>query len=394
MYFPTQTEILIVGAGPSGLALAAELARRGVSSLLVDRQAAGANTSRAAVVHGRTLEVLEPLGVVPSLHARGVEVPIFRVRDRDHALITIDFRDLPTAYPYTLMCPQYETESVLLQRLEDLGGQVMRPCTVTGLRPDAQGTTVVLRDAEGEHQVRARYIVGCDGMHSTVREQAGIPFDGASYEEGFVLADVHMDWPLSREEVSLFFSPSGLVVVAPLPHERIRIVATLRDAPPEPTLADVQRLLDERGPLRHHARVRDVVWSSRFHIHHRVARSPRRGNLFLVGDAAHVHSPAGGQGMNTGIQDGISLARVLAEAVNDGDASGFDGWAEQRHRVASEVVALTDRMTRMATIESRAGQAVRNAAIQFVGHLPPARHAIAMQLSELSTRPGAPEETR
>ena len=221
MRFPKQTEILIVGAGPSGLAFAAELARHRVPSLIVDRQAAGANTSRAAVVHARTLEVLEPLGVVPELHARGVEVPIFRVRDRDHALITIDFRHLPSAYPYTLMCPQFETEAVLLKRLEDLGGEVARPCTVTAIRPGAEGAAVVVSDADGEHAIRARYVVGCDGMHSIVREQAGIAFEGASYQESFVLADVHVDWPLSREEkMGLFFSPAGLAVVAPLPRGR------------------------------------------------------------------------------------------------------------------------------------------------------------------------------
>jgi 2-polyprenyl-6-methoxyphenol hydroxylase-like FAD-dependent oxidoreductase len=386
MRFPNQTEILIVGAGPSGLAVGAELARNGVSSLVIDRQAAGANTSRAAVVHARTLEALEPLGVVTELHERGVEVPIFRVRDRDHTLITIDFGDLPSAYPYTLMCPQSETEAVLLKRLEDLGGEVVRPGTVTAMRPDGEGATVVVNDADGEHTVRARYVIGCDGMHSLVREQAGIAFEGASYPEDFVLADVHMDWPLSRKEVNLFFSPAGLVVVAPLPHDRIRVVATVQNASAAPSAAEVQDLLDERGPRLQRARVRDVVWSSRFHVHHRVARSPRRGNVFLVGDAAHVHSPAGGQGMNTGIQDGISLARVLAAAANDGDESALDGWAERRHRVASEVVALTNRMTQLATIESRAGQAARNAAIQFVGHLPPARRAIALRLSELSAR--------
>jgi 2-polyprenyl-6-methoxyphenol hydroxylase-like FAD-dependent oxidoreductase len=386
MRFPNQTEILIVGAGPSGLAVGAELARNGVSSLVIDRQAAGANTSRAAVIHARTLEALEPLGVVPELHERGVEVPIFRVRDRDHTLITIDFGDLPSAYPYTLMCPQSETEAVLLKRLEDLGGKVVRPGTVTAMRPDGEGATVVVSDADGEHTVRARYVIGCDGMHSLVREQAGIAFEGASYQEDFVLADVHMDWPLSRKEVNLFFSPAGLAVVAPLPHDRIRVVATVQNASAAPSAAEVQDLLDERGPRLQRARVRDVVWSSRFHVHHRVARSPRRGNVFLVGDAAHVHSPAGGQGMNTGIQDGISLARVLAAVANDGDDSALDGWAERRHRVASEVVALTNRMTRLATIESRAGQAARNAAIQFVGHLPPARRAIALRLSELSAR--------
>ncbi|HTR57400.1 MAG TPA: FAD-dependent monooxygenase [Casimicrobiaceae bacterium] len=386
MSFPSSIDILIVGAGPSGLALGSELARRHIPYLIIDDQAAGANTSRACVVHARTLEVLEPLGVVPELLARGVEVPIFCVRDRDRPLLTIDFRDLPSRYAYTLMCPQSDTEAVLLAGLEARGGRIVRPCKLIAARHDANGATTTLRDAKGEQIVRTRYLVGCDGGHSAVRDQAGIAFKGGSYEEAFVLADVRMQWPLSREEVTLFYSPAGLVVVAPIPDQRFRVVATVDVAPPAPAINDVQALLDARGPASAPARVHDIVWSSRFHIHHRVARTLRSGPVLLVGDAAHVHSPAGGQGMNTGIQDAVSLGEALSAAVESGSDQGLTAWAEQRHRVAENIVRLTDRMTRTATIENRAGQAVRNVALQLIGHLPAARQAIAMKLSELSER--------
>jgi 2-polyprenyl-6-methoxyphenol hydroxylase-like FAD-dependent oxidoreductase len=306
-----ETDVLIVGAGPSGLALAAELLRRGITSMVVDRQAAGANTSRAAVIHARTMEVLEPLGVTPALLSAGIQVPNFRVRDRDRELISLDFSGLPTAYPYALMCPQDQTERILLERFVALGGRVERPCELTRWVLTAEGVEAeLLLNGTQTRQVRARWLVGCDGMHSRVREQAGIPFLGAQYEESFLLADVHMDWPLSRKEVSLFLASAGLLVVAPLPGERYRIVATTpsdQDAPQQPSAACVQALLDERGPIAKRGRVQDVVWSSRFRVHHRVAESPRKGRVLLCGDAAHVHSPAGGQGMNTGIQDAISL---------------------------------------------------------------------------------------
>lgn len=386
MSFPSSVDILIVGAGPAGMTLASELARRRMPHLVIDDQAAGANTSRACVIHARTLEVLEPLGVVPDLLARGVKVPIFRVRDRDRPLLTIDFRELPSRYAYTLMLPQSDTEALLLAGLHARGGSVVRPCRLVALRHDAEGATVTLRDAEGEHIVRTRYVIGCDGMHSTVREQAGIAFEGGSYEEAFVLADVHMDWPLSGEEVTLFYSPAGLVVVAPIPDRRFRVVATIDEAPAVPAVDDIQALLDARGPATTPARVRDVVWSSRFRIHHRVARTLRQGPVLLVGDAAHVHSPAGGQGMNTGIQDAVSLGEALAEAAGLGNDRQLTAWAERRHRVAEGVVRLTDRMTRTATVENRAAQALRNAALQLIGHLPAARQAIAMTLSELSER--------
>jgi len=382
----SETPVLIIGAGPAGLALAAELERRGVHPVLVDRQLAGANTSRAAVVHARTLEVLEPLGVTAELLAQGVKVPIFRVRDRDHELINIDFSHLPSAYPFTLMCPQDRTERALLTRLEAMGGVVERPTELLRFDPSADHVDVELASAEGTRLVRTRWLVGCDGMHSRVREQSGIAFEGAAYEQSFVLADVHMEWPLARDEVSLFLSPDGLCVVAPLPDQRFRIVASLDDAPESPSASFLQGLLDRRGPSRRAGRIVDVVWGSRFRIHHRVAQTPRNGRVLLCGDAAHVHSPAGGQGMNTGIQDGISLARVLSETLADGRDARLDAWAIERHRVATDVVAMTDRMTKIATMKSGAGTLLRNAALGFVGHLPLVRRAIARNLAELNVR--------
>lgn len=381
------TDVLVTGAGPSGLALAAELARLGVSARIIDRQPTGANTSRAAVVHARTLEVLEPTGVTPRLLDAGVRVPIFRIRDRDRALITIDFAGIPSRYPFTLMCPQDRTERILGDCLAQLGARVDRPCELVRMRADADGVDVEVRDAGGPRAIRTRWLVACDGMHSVVREQSGIPFAGAAYEQSFVLADVHMDWPLSRGEVTLFFSPGGLVVVAPLPEDRFRIVCTADDAPQAPPREFVQALLDERGPAGTPARIHDVVWSSRFHVHHRLAATPRRGRVLLCGDAAHVHSPAGGQGMNTGIQDAVSLAAALARTLEDGDERRLDTWAEERHRVAREVVSVTDRMTRMATMQGNAGKALRNAMLRLAGHLPPVRSAVAMRLAELHTRP-------
>jgi 2-polyprenyl-6-methoxyphenol hydroxylase-like FAD-dependent oxidoreductase len=380
------TSVLIAGAGPVGLALAAELKRLGVTALVVDRQAATANTSRACVVHARTLEVLEALGVVPDMLAQGVKVPFFRARDRDRALITLDFRRIPSTYCFTLMCPQDRTEAILLTRLEQLGGRVLRETEVVQFEENADEINVRLKDSSGSRSVRTRWLVGCDGMHSIVREQANIAFVGAAYQESFILADVHMDWPLSREEVTLFFSPDGFMVVSPLPDERFRIVATVDEGPELPSAPYVQSLLDNRGPSGKRGTIKSIVWSSRFKIHHRVASSPRKGRILLCGDAAHAHSPAGGQGMNTGIQDSISLAQVLSQTLKDGAQERLDDWATQRHRIATDVVAFTDRMTRMATLKSGTGKALRNMAIALMGHLPPVRTALASNLAEIGRR--------
>ncbi len=382
----TDTDILIAGAGPAGLALAAELRRRGANPLIIDRQPAGANTSRACVVHARTMEVLEPLGVTRDLLAEGVKVPIFRVRDRDRPLLTIDFSEIASPYPFTLMIPQDRVERYLLSHLEEFGGSIDRPCEFIRFQVLESQVEAQVRSNGATQAIRARWLIGCDGMHSAVREQSGAAFAGAAYAQDFVLADVHMDWPLSRDEVTLFYAADGLVVVAPLPGYRFRIVATVDDAPESPSMGFVQSVLDMRGPTVRPGRIRDVVWSSRFHIHHRLVERPRQGRILLCGDAAHVHSPAGGQGMNTGIQDSVSLAEALIDTLKDGDDARLDTWANERHRVARDVVAMTDRMTRMATMKSATGKYLRNIAVEFAGHLPPVRAALARTLAELDAR--------
>lgn len=377
------TDVLIVGAGPTGLTLATALAARGIATLVVDRLAEGLNTSRAAVVHARTLEVLEPLDVTPRLIARGLQAQRFTIRDRDRVLVPIDFSGLPTAYPYTLMVSQAVTEQVLLARLAELGGRVLRPRTLVSLVQDDSGVTARLDDGS---QVRARFVVGADGMHSVVRETAGIPFEGGSYGESFVLADVRLgdDGTLPQREVMLFFSPAGMVVVAPLPGGAHRIVATVDDAPEQPTLEYVQALLAARGPQAARPVARELLWSSRFRLHHRVAAAYRAGRIVLAGDAAHVHSPAGGQGMNAGILDAMCLADALSQALN-GDSLALDAYGAARRPVAQQVVAFADRLTRLATVP-RAMRGVRNALLSLLAQLPAWRRMLAWRLSGLVYR--------
>jgi len=375
------TDVLIVGAGPSGLTLAASLATKQIRTIVIDRLVEGANTSRAAVVHARTLEVLEPLDVSGRLVARGLQARRFTIRDRDRVLMPIGFDRLPTRYPYTLMVSQAVTEEVLLQRFVELGGTVLRPRTLLQLAQDDAGATATLDDGR---RIRARFVVGADGMHSTVRDAVRIGFSGGSYGESFVLADVRLAGGVPSDEVILYFSPAGMVVVAPMPGGVHRIVATVDDAPEQPNAAYVQALLDTRGPQRERATVDEVLWGSRFRVHHRVADVYRAGRVLLAGDAAHVHSPAGGQGMNAGILDAVRLTEALVDALA-GNMAALDVYGAERRPVARQVVVLADRLTRLATVRP-ALRSLRNLVLSTLARLPRFRNQLAWRLSGLVYR--------
>jgi 2-polyprenyl-6-methoxyphenol hydroxylase-like FAD-dependent oxidoreductase len=223
-------------------------------------------------------------------------------------------------------------------------------------------------------------------MHSRIREAAGIAFDGGQDGHSLILADVRMAWPLGTGEVSFLFSPAGMVVVAPLPDGSFRIVAALDDAPEAPDVTDIQALLDARGP-RAGCQVREVVWSSRFRVHHRLAETYRKGPFLLMGDAAHVHSPAGGQGMNTGLVDAVLLGEALVRVVRGGEPHALlDHYAAARRPAAAKVLGLAGRLTGVATIRSAWGRTVRNLILRVLSHVPAFRRKLAMNLSGLSRR--------
>jgi 2-polyprenyl-6-methoxyphenol hydroxylase-like FAD-dependent oxidoreductase len=376
------TDVLVVGAGPTGLALGASLTAHGVRVVLVDKLAEGQNTTRAAVLNARTLEVLEDLDVARRLVKAGLIAPRFTMREARHILVPVDFSELPTKYPYSLMLSQADTERLLLQRVRELGGDVVRPKAVTSLTQDAGGVTATLDDGE---TIRAGYVVGTDGMHSTVREQAGIGFIGGEFAESFALADVRLSGGAPSDEVILFYANDGLTVLAPLPGDIFRIVAPVADAPKVPSLEFVQALLDARAFGPGQLVVAELLWGTRFHIHHRVADRYRSGRILLAGDAAHVHSPAGGQGMNLGITDAISLGHALAEVAQGGSEAALDAYAAAQRRRAEQVLKLTGRLTRIATLP-RPVRPVRNTAMRLAARVPALQRQLAMQLSGLGRR--------
>jgi 2-polyprenyl-6-methoxyphenol hydroxylase-like FAD-dependent oxidoreductase len=382
---PTSTDVLVVGAGPTGLAAALTLARRGVEVTVLDRLAEPPVTSRAAVVHAYTLEVLDRIGAAAPLIAQAVRTPRFTVRDRDRVLLSVPLHELPSRFPYALLVSQAVTEAVLVAELADLGVQVRRPCRLTDLSAAADG---MLAQVNGK-PLHARFVVGADGLHSTVRQLTGIGFTGSSDEESFVLADVRVRSVLPRDEAALFLARSGPLVWAPLPDGVVRLVAAVENAPAEPDAAYLQALLDERGPARRPDRVTDVVWGSRFRVHHRIADTFRVGRVLLAGDAGHVHSPAGGQGMNLGICDAVALGTAVADVLDGGPETLLDDYNTRQRPMAEDVMSFAAGLTRLAVI-SPAGRPARDVLLRLLGAVPPVRRRIALRLSGLSHREPVP----
>jgi 2-polyprenyl-6-methoxyphenol hydroxylase-like FAD-dependent oxidoreductase len=400
------TDVVVVGAGPAGLAAGVVLAGAGHEVVVIDKLAEGANTSRAAVVHARTLEVLERIGVSDRLVELGVPAGRFSIRDGAHELIGIPFGGLPTKYPYTLMIPQHLTEKVLLERLEELGGKVRRPCEATGITQYDDRAVVTLDTGE---TITARYVVAADGMHSRIRDLAGLGDDtGDTLPLSFSLADVWVDGGLDTDQVELYLATQGVLVVAPLPDGSFRLVAEVQDAPETVDVSYAQSLLDTRGPGAGRsrgsaaspavrgaaaspadrgsaARVTEVIWGSRFRIHERVAASYRNGRVILAGDSAHTHSPAGGQGMNLGLRDAITLGEALSTALKTGDETAINQYAVEARAEALEVVSLAHRLTRIATGPTVLRPA-RNLILRLLGRIPAVRQGLAVRLSAVRSR--------
>ncbi|MGC4936798.1 FAD-dependent oxidoreductase [Kribbella sp. DT2] len=374
------TDVVVVGAGPVGLTVGVALAAAGHEVVVIDKLAEGANTSRAAVVHARTLEVLDRIGVSDRLVELGVPAARFSIRDGQHELIGVPFGGLPTKYPYTLMIPQDLTERVLLERFEELGGKVRRPCEATGITQYDDHAVVTLDTGE---TITARYVVAADGMHSRIRDLAGLGDDtGDTLALNFSLADVRVNGGLTSEEVRLYLATRGVLVVAPLPNGSFRLVAEVEEAPENVDVTYAQRLLDLRGPRG--VSVTEVIWGSRFRIHERVAASYRKGRVVLAGDSAHTHSPAGGQGMNLGLRDAITLGEALSTALATADEQPLDQYAVQARAEALDVVSLAHRLTRIATLPTTLRPA-RNLLLRLLGRIPAVRRGLAVRLSAVRT---------
>jgi len=299
--------ILIVGAGPVGLTMASELARYGVPVRIIDKAAQRTDKSKALVLWSRTLELLDRGGGSVPFVSAGFKAEAVNFIAGDKLIGHVSIKDVKSPYPYALMIPQSETERLLEERLYGLGVAVERQVELTTFKNGVDGVEAVLRHTDGrEETVTADWMLGCDGAHSAVRHGLGAPFTGETLNSDWMLADVHMTgYSCPDTEASVYWHRDGVFVIFPISPGRYRVLADLpstdAEHPPTPTLEQVQVIINRRGPGGLEAF--NPIWLAGFRINSRKVSSYRWGRVFLAGDAAHVHSPAGGQGMNTGMQD-------------------------------------------------------------------------------------------
>ena len=374
--------ILVVGAGPVGLTAACELRRRGADVRIVDCAEVATDKSKALGVHAGTLELLDSMGLVDRFLAAGRRIHGTNAFADGKRIVHVEFHDIDSPFPIVLAIPQADTERLLRERLAELGVAVERGLKLVDLAQDDAGVTATLERPGGERETaRAAWVIGCDGAHSGVRHALSLSFDGVPYEERFVLADVVMDCTLPEDEVSAYLAPDGLAALFPLPGGRWRVIV---DAPLEqPTADDVLRLLGARGvpPLA----IRETNWIGSFRIHRRLVPHYRVGRCFVAGDAAHIHSPVGGQGMNTGMQDAFNLAWKLALVVHGAARpSLLDSYEPERRPVAATTLAGTDLATKVVTLRNPVAREVRNRLAGFLSSLEIVQRRMLAQASEVA----------
>jgi 2-polyprenyl-6-methoxyphenol hydroxylase-like FAD-dependent oxidoreductase len=375
--------VVVVGAGPTGLLVAGDLAAAGIPTALVERHARGSELTRAFVVHARTLESLDQRGIAEALLARGRAVSSLRLFDK----ATVDLCGLPSRYPFMLVAPQYETEAVLLRRAVEAGVEFVRPAEVAGLTQDADGVEVRLADGRA---LRAEYVVGADGHASTVRRLIGEPFPGRSVVTSVMLADVRV----AEEPPGVATTNSigdRFCFIAPFGDGYHRVISWDRSkaaGPRDPV--DLTELKDiARAVLGTDFGMHAPRWTSRFHSDERQVRHYRVGRVFLAGDAAHVHSPAGGQGMNAGLGDAANLSWKLAAALTGGpDLLG--SYQTERHPVGAKVIKGSGTLLRMAMFRSPAARTARNEVVSMAQHVPLIARRLPLAMSGLWVKYPAP----
>ncbi|MGE0577185.1 FAD-dependent monooxygenase [Reyranella sp.] len=381
-------QVLIAGAGPVGLTMANELVRRGIGVRIVDKAPARTDKSKALVLWSRTLELLDDAGYVKGFLSAGMQAHGATISTGREIVANVSLDSIDSRYPYALMIPQSETERVLDEHLVARGVTVERPVELTKFTDTGSGIEATLKKASGETEtVSADWLIGCDGAHSSVRHGLGFAFEGSTLQSDWALADGFIAGLEPKDRLHIFWHRDGILAFFPIVGDRWRVIGDLGAAEGEshradPTLEEIQALLSHRSG-------RDLVmtnpyWLACFRINERKVKDYRKGRVFLAGDAAHIHSPAGGQGMNTGMQDAFNLAWKLSLVIQGSARPALlDSYSPERSAVGDRVLRNAGRLTEAAIARNPIVQGVRNTIVRFATSFPLIQHKIADQLSEM-----------
>ena len=376
-------DVLIVGAGPVGLFLANECARRGLHWRIIEENSSQSEYSKALAIFPRTLEIFDMAGVVAPFLETANRVTSVAVMTNERTLAHMRFEPENSPYAFVAMVPQSTTEGLLVRELDRKLGTVEYNTKFVSAEQRDDAVNVTAEHKGQPLRITASFVVGCDGAHSQVRHALNLPLGGGEYETPFMLADIEAVTSFPADELQLCPSEFGPVAIFPISATRRRIVATVDEMQGDaPSIDLVHEVLSRRAPRGIEAR--GLHWSSYFHIHHRHVAQLRVGRMFLAGDAAHIHSPFGGQGMNTGLHDVWNLAWKLDLFLHGhGSQRLLDSYSVERIPVIKSVIETTDFLTRVMGTPNRFAQALRDAIIPMVSRLAPFQHALVQRLSEL-----------
>jgi 2-polyprenyl-6-methoxyphenol hydroxylase-like FAD-dependent oxidoreductase len=377
-------DVLVVGAGPVGLFCANELARHGLSCRIIDKKSELSDKSKALGIHIRTLDVLEDCGFIEDFLSQGDKVHGAILKSSGHQIASLDFKHIGASRDFLIDLPQDKSERIFFQGLVDKGIKVAWQSELIAIEQESQGVMALVKKKNGsQEQIKAHWLIACDGAHSTVRSLIGADFIGASYPQTWWLADLHIDWALPEDKMVINASPKGPLACFPMGNSRYRLVLTAPNDESAPTMADIEQAFHERSSDV--AILSDPIWITPFSIHHRQIQQYRHNRLFFAGDAAHIHSPMGGQGLNTGIQDIYNLVWKLALVQKRLSKNTLlDSYHAERYPIGKAVLEKTDRMTKMVLIQNPLLIALRNHFIRFFSTFSRIRNHLAKDLAELN----------
>lgn len=380
-----QIDVLVVGAGPVGLFCANELIRHGLNCRIVDKKSGLSVKSKALGIHIRTLDVFADCGFLDEVLAQGHQVKGVIFKSKGKELIHASFEDIEASRHYLIDLPQNKTETILYQELQKKGLDVEWNTELADFSQAEEKIKAIVKKADEKTEtIEADWLIACDGAHSTIRKQTKADFKGAEYNKNWWLADLFIDWDVPGDYMAIYVSEKGPLACFPMGNKRYRLVMTAPEgATKDPSMEDMKKAFEERCSDK--AKLSDPIWLSQFFIHHRQIEQYRHNRIFFAGDAAHIHSPMGGQGLNTGIQDIYNLVWKLALVQKkQANPKLLDSYQIERHPVGENVLKKTDVMTRMILLKNSFAVSLRNYIAKMLLSFKPVKRIFMKDMAELT----------